>query len=102
MEPHILVARIDSGRIIFSGIIHETICIPVDLAASGVFDHTNMVDKESYGEPMTRWARFLHTLGMHRWVGHYNPPANRVRGGWVRKYVCQDCGAEEIVNTWLE
>lgn len=51
---------------------------------------------------MTRWAHFLHALGMHRWEGHYNPPANRVRGGWVRKYVCKDCGAEDIVNTWLE
>jgi hypothetical protein len=51
---------------------------------------------------MTRWVYFLHALGMHRWTRHRNPVANRVRGGWVLKSVCKDCGAEEIEITWLE
>lgn len=51
---------------------------------------------------MSKWAHFLHALGIHRWKQLWNPPAFRVRGGWVLKWVCKDCDEEKIINTWME
>ena len=51
---------------------------------------------------MTRWAHFLHAFGRHRWTRYRNPVAKRVRGGWVVKLVCDDCGAEKVISSWLK